>query len=180
MTPDIGDIAFRHASRDALASRLAAFYRDVDAAVAERSPVCTNRGRCCNFDAYGHDLFVTTAELAYFVAGHRTAWRPSGSERRCPYQVEGMCTARDRRPMGCRLFFCDETSTDWQNGEYEKRLIQLKQIGEELGVEYRYTEWLSALRSVPAGGLQAVTGAGTPSHAEEFVDPRSLPVIQSE
>lgn len=180
MTPDIGAIALQESSSVTLPARIDALYRDLDDAIAARSPACVNRGLCCNFDAYGHDLFVTTAELAYFIAGHAEAWRPPTADRRCPFQVDGKCTARDHRPMGCRVFFCDETTTDWQSAEYERRLAQLKQIGDETGIEYRYVEWLSALKSVPAGGLRPIAESpATPAHAE-FVDPRSLPVIESE
>lgn len=179
MTSDIGDIAARHAARDSLAQQLDAFYRDLDAAIADRAPVCTNRGLCCNFDAYGHDLFVTTAELAHFIAGHHDTWRSPSNERHCPWQIDGICTAREHRPMGCRIFFCDETSTAWQHAEYEKRLAELKRIGDALGIEYRYTEWLSALKSVPPGAVHEITGTA-PDHREgEFVDPCSLPVIES-
>lgn len=180
MTHDIGQLALQHADRRDLAERLDAFYRDLDAAIARRAPVCTNRGLCCNFDAYGHDLFVTTVELAHFAAGHRDAWRPTTSERCCPYQREGMCTAREHRPMGCRVFFCDESSADWQHAEYEKRLAELKGIGAALGVEYRYAEWLSALKSVPAAGVCEDSDSATTADCGEFVDPRSLPVIEFE
>ena len=41
-------------------------YALVDAEVSARKPVCINRGECCNFGRFGHRLFVTPAELAYF------------------------------------------------------------------------------------------------------------------
>ncbi|MCB9853003.1 MAG: hypothetical protein H6819_07900 [Phycisphaerales bacterium] len=180
MTTDIGQIALQNKSSGELSARLQSLYRDIDAAIADRSPVCTNRGLCCNFDAYGHDLFVTSVELAHFISGHAEAWRPPAAERRCPYQVEGKCTAREHRPMGCRVFFCDESSIDWQFAEYEKRLTELKQIGEAAGIEYRYVEWLSALSSVPLAGVRPIAEFPVSDGAVEFVDPRSLPVIESE
>jgi 5-methylcytosine-specific restriction endonuclease McrBC GTP-binding regulatory subunit McrB len=82
--------------------------------------------------------------------------------------------------MGCRLFFCDETSRDWQSAEYEKRLVELKEIHAEYGVEYRYIEWLSALKSVsPALGSGDRAAFGTIDRAP-FIDPRRLTVIESE
>src|SRR5688572_16070154 len=42
------------------------------------------------------------------------------SPRGCPYQVDGLCTARNARPLGCRLYFCDENAQSWQNEVYEK------------------------------------------------------------
>jgi len=66
-----------------------------------------------------------------------------------------MCNAREHRPLGCRIFFCDPTAQSWQPGEYEAGLDRLKRLGEELGLDYRYVEWLGALREV-AEGLPAV------------------------
>lgn len=180
MTPDIGQIASEHAASQVLRERLTAFYDDLDAAIADRAPVCTNRGLCCNFESYGHDLFVTSVELAHFVAGHADAWRLPTAQRSCPYQVDGKCTARDHRPMGCRVFFCDESSRDWQNAEYEKRLAALNRIGDDLHIEYRYAEWLSALKSVPMDRIRQIPSPRPIDAPGEFVDPRSLPVIEFE
>ena len=179
MTPDIGDHALRQCDNEALAVRMQQFYAELDDAIAERAPVCTNRGLCCNFDAYGHDLFVTAVELSCFIQGHRKDWRQPGDARVCPWQVGGRCEARTHRPLGCRVFFCDESSRDWQSAEYEKRLAELKAIGAAHGVEYRYVEWLSALRSVPPAGVQCTASGSAPRPVAQFVDPRRLPVIES-
>ncbi|MCA9254012.1 MAG: YkgJ family cysteine cluster protein [Phycisphaerales bacterium] len=181
MTSDIGEIAASHKATPALADSMRRFYADVDAAIADRAPVCTNRGLCCNFGAYDHDLFVTTIELAYFIAGHGDAWRsPPAHEKRCPYQIDGVCTAREHRPLGCRLFFCDASSTAWQHAEYEKRIARLKEMGAATGVEYRYVEWLSALASTPASSIRPIPGPVDTGASPEFVDRQSLPVIESE
>ncbi len=180
MTADIGQIASAHADSQAMHKCLSAFYEDLDSAIAARAPVCTNRGLCCNFESYGHDLFVTSVELAHFVAGHADAWKQPTAQRSCPYQIDGKCTARDHRPMGCRVFFCDESSRDWQNAEYEKRLAELKRIGDDLNIEYRYAEWLSALKSVSKDCIRQVSSPGQIKAPGEFIDPRSLPVIESE
>lgn len=123
---------------------MASLYADVDRAIAARDPVCTNRGHCCRFGEYGHRLFVTDVELQYFLSGvDRTA--PSPGEDRCPYQLGGICTARDRRPLGCRVFFCDPNAQSWQPALYESGLRKLRDIGGRFGIGYRYREWLSAL-----------------------------------
>jgi len=178
MTATIGQIAAAHASDAVLAERMAGFYDEVDAAIANRNPVCTNRGLCCNFDVFGHDLFVTTVELAFFLRGQGPEWRPNTMERRCPWQVDGRCTAREHRPMGCRVFFCDEQSRPWQAEEYEKHLAALKAIGEAQGVEYRYVEWLSALESVPQETTNESIPAESTGTPAPSVDPRRLPVIE--
>jgi Fe-S-cluster containining protein len=133
--------------------RMGEYYRRVDAAIAAHRPTCVNRGACCKFAEYGHKLYVTAVELAYFLDHQRAEGvRPIESDHACPYQAGGMCTAREHRPLGCRVFFCDPAAQEWQPAEYERGLAELKQIGREFGIEYRYQEWLSALRSAGDGG----------------------------
>jgi len=141
-------ICFFHPQQAELASAMEEFYREVDRAVAEYAPVCRNRGLCCRFDAYGHRLYVTTAEVAFFVRGMSDHWRTLTTGRSCPFQVEGQCVARAYRPLGCRIFFCDPATTDWQSHEYERHLRLLKQVMDKLDIDYRYMEWLSALALV--------------------------------
>ena len=104
-------------------------------------------GRCCRFEEYGHRLYVTTLELAAFVAamGERSdgAWDGTG----CPYQRSKLCTVHAIRPFGCRMFFCDATSTQWQNDAYERFHARLKALHAELNVPYFYVEWRAALRA---------------------------------
>lgn len=173
--------AIRDAAADPiLRARVAELYVRLNAEIAAAAPVCTNRGACCKFDTYGHLLFVTPAELAFFIAASpaaetRSDQSPPGvaaakgllqvlppdagrttpdaavsaaRERSCPYQVGGLCTARERRPLGCRVFFCDPDAQEWQPLAYERYLTELKQIGAEAGLPYQYVEWLSALQQV--------------------------------
>ncbi len=127
--------------------RMREFYGRVDADINAHRPVCTNRGACCKFATFGHKLYVTGVELQYFIERQqKDGLRPVESENACPYQVGGFCTSREHRPLGCRVFFCDPAAQGWQSAEYERGLAELKQIGSDLGIEYRYREWLSALR----------------------------------
>ena len=98
-------------SPDALAAirdELRALYRELDEAVAMTGPVCQLSGRCCRFKDYGHTLFLSAPEALLLVAD---APQPPGqldNGESCPWQdVRGRCTARDARPLGCRVFFCD-------------------------------------------------------------------------
>jgi Fe-S-cluster containining protein len=121
-------------------------YRSVQADIDRRRPLCVISGRCCRFEEFGHRLYVTTLELARFVhdlgAGpDLKAWDGTG----CPFQQAKLCTVHAMRPFGCRLFFCDATSTDWQNQAYERFHGELKQMHERLAVPYFYVEWRQAL-----------------------------------
>jgi Fe-S-cluster containining protein len=114
-------------------------------------------GRCCRFEEYGHRLFVTTAELAAFTRGlgergpaapNSGRWDGTG----CPFQSNKMCGVHAIRPFGCRMFFCDATSTEWQNETYEVFHARLKRLHEDLGVPYFYVEWRQALRALGLSG----------------------------
>jgi Fe-S-cluster containining protein len=63
----------------------------------------------------------------------------------CPFQVGGLCSVHSIRPFGCRVFFCDPTSDEWQHAQYERFHAQLKRLHEEFDVPYRYVEWRQAL-----------------------------------
>jgi Fe-S-cluster containining protein len=145
----------------AISQAVAAILAQADADIAARRPVCRASGNCCQFETYGHRLFVTTAELLHFVrvhgttpsdpnAGHATRIRSlhqlTPTPEGCPYQVEGLCTARDARPLGCRVYFCDVNAQSWQNQVYETYHARLQAVHESLGLPYRYLEWRQALR----------------------------------
>lgn len=138
-------------------------YADLATEVAKRRPVCIVSGRCCRFEDYGHRLFVTTAELAAFVHGFEVGPRPPAIDAAvrawdgtgCPFQVAKLCGVHALRPFGCRVFFCDETATQWQNDAYEAFHARLKRLHDEFGVDYFYVEWRQALRAV-VPGLQAI------------------------
>ncbi|MCK6456057.1 MAG: hypothetical protein L6Q92_05950 [Phycisphaerae bacterium] len=132
---------------DAFEVRMAEFYASVDRAIESRGAVCINRGSCCRFREFGHSLYVTEVERRYFLKRQSVdGLRSVVSDEACPYQVGGACTARAHRPLGCRVYFCDPTSRDWQGLQYETGLAELKAIGEAFGIPYRYREWLTALR----------------------------------
>jgi Fe-S-cluster containining protein len=66
----------------------------------------------------------------------------------CPFQVDGLCGVHGIRPFGCRIFFCDETSTAWQHEMYERLHGRLRALHDELQVPYFYVEWRFALRAI--------------------------------
>ena len=123
-------------------------YREVQSEIDRRRPVCVVSGRCCRFEEFGHHLYVTTLELAHFLhhlpRSHAVVENPGG----CPFQSERLCTVHHFRPFGCRMFFCDATSTEWQNEVYERFHAELKRLHERMEVPYFYLEWRHALRAL--------------------------------
>lgn len=133
------------AARSDAGAAVEALYADVAAEIDRRRPLCVISGRCCRFEEYGHRLYVTTLELAAFRNGLGDAaasWDGTG----CPFQVNKLCGVHAIRPFGCRMFFCDATSTQWQNDAYERFHAELKSLHDRLGVPYFYVEWRAALR----------------------------------
>ena len=134
-------------------NRVREIYSSADAAVAAAGPICESSGRCCRFTEYGHTLFLSDMEAEYLLAtapgyDHVT---PDG----CPFQVEGLCTARDERPLGCRVYFCDAKYQDAMPVILETHLQKLKQLADNAGRPWRYAplhvflkEALDAGRSV--------------------------------
>lgn len=108
---------------------------------------CTGCGDCCNFTEFDHLLFVTSVELIHFAESiGRKNIKPMQNGI-CPYMEQGKCTVYKSRFAGCRIFQCK--GSDEQQGEVmEKALAKLKQIGEEFGVDYSYTNLARGLESL--------------------------------
>src|SRR2546421_5730862 len=131
-------------------------YQDLAAQVEERRPLCIVSGRCCRFEEYGHRLYVTTLELAAFLNGFDALSKPATLTASienwdgagCPFQVAKLCGVHSLRPFGCRIYFCDATSTQWQQDAYDQFHGRLKRLHEELAVPYFYVEWRQALRAL--------------------------------
>ncbi len=140
------------AARPDVGVAVAEVYATVTAAVDARRPACIASGRCCHFDAYGHDLFVTTLELAAFVRELRAA--PIANPAGCPFQVGKLCGVHAIRPFGCRLFYCDPTAQQWQQDLYERLHADLRSLHERLGVDYFYVEWRRALAALELTGAR--------------------------
>ena len=152
-------------------------YADLQREIDARRPICAASGRCCRFEEYGHRLFVTTMELAAFVKQLpeplpvdscqlpvKTKSLPllaTGDSQAatgfCPFQVDKLCSVHAIRPFGCRMFFCDATSTQWQNDQYERFHARLKRLHEEMGVPYQYVEWRQALRQLGLAPLSVAS-----------------------
>jgi hypothetical protein len=120
-----------------LRSRVLALYAEADAAVAVAGPKCDASGRCCRFKEFGHTLFVSNLEADVLLASTPPYEQPVSADY-CPFQVDNLCTAREPRPLGCRVFFCDPAYEDHGNAITERFLRELKRLAEEHGTAWRY------------------------------------------
>lgn len=141
------------AARPAIADAIAALYRELDAAVQARGPTCWLSGRCCNFDAFGHRLYVTGLEIAWLLRQRPLDAHAAGSG--CPFQQARLCGVHAIRPMGCRIFFCQEGTAGWQHEFYESFLARLRGLHDDHAIDYRYMEWRAGLADAARDGAFA-------------------------
>lgn len=135
---------FAAAARDDVRAAVDAIHADLDAAVTEGNPTCWVSGRCCHFNAFGHRLYVTALETAIVL--HRVnPLRDIDLAAPCAFQHEGLCGIHALRPLGCRVFFCQEGKEQWQRDLYEQFQSRLRQLHDAHHIPYRYLEWRAAL-----------------------------------
>jgi len=142
---------------------LEALYEELETFVAKVNPVCIRRGVCCNFEQAGHELFSTALEADYAAARHPQA-NPPEAEGRCPYHVQGMCTAREGRPLGCRTYFCDSRWESVLQEAHEHFLGRLRAIERETGYPVAYARFPALLeaRGIGLPGCDAGPQAAPP------------------
>src|SRR6266478_6431535 len=102
-------------------------YREVDQAVAAAGPVCVASGRCCRFREYGHVLFLSKLEADVLLAEAPPYEAPVTADY-CPFQQGNLCTAREPRPLGCRIYYCDPNYQETGNRITETYLHRLKEL----------------------------------------------------
>ncbi len=139
---------------DELRRRVLEVYHEVDAAVAAEGPVCVASGRCCRFKEYGHTLFISNLEADVLLAAAPPYEAPVSADF-CPFQKGNLCTAREPRPLGCRVYYCDPAYQDAANRISEEYLRRLKRLADEHGVAWRYAplhDFLDEPKRRPEGG----------------------------
>ncbi len=115
-------------------------------AEAERDVValgltCGGCGECCDFATAEHRLYASTAEIALLVSAGTP---PETAELRCGYQQEGLCVGRAVRPLGCRMYFCNEGDLRYQT-IYERTHERIGELHQTAKIPYFYVELTAAL-----------------------------------
>lgn len=112
-------------------------YAEVDRQVKVAGPVCVASGRCCRFKEYGHVLFLSNLEAEVLLDAAPEYERPVTSEY-CPFQKGNLCTAREPRPLGCRIYYCDPNYQETSQRITEEALHRLKELADQQGVAWSY------------------------------------------
>ncbi len=134
-------------------TELRAIYSAVLDSTRAARPICVASGACCRFEAYGHRLYVTGLEAAWFlreldVSGRlltREAVLAARGAGTCPFLREGCCTVHTIRPFACRTFFCDPRSEAWQTELHESCHGRIRALHDSLSLPYHYGEWRDVL-----------------------------------
>lgn len=138
----------------AIRANLRDLYRELDEALAKLGPSCELSGRCCHFQDYGHTLFVTGPEARLLIADAPAPQREVDGGETCPWQdAKNRCTARDARPLGCRIFFCDPSYTEHASVISERFLDKLKRLVNRNGWSWNYAPLHTHLRQAQAEGV---------------------------
>ena len=132
--------------RAELWSELEGVYADLERELSAPRPVCRSSGRCCRFRAFGHQLWTTGIELDYLVEHEGLPPAGTAEEGTCPYLRDGLCSVRDHRMLGCRIFFCDAAYAEAMGPLYEKYHARIKELHRRHGESYRYGELLALLQ----------------------------------
>lgn len=128
-------------SRNKIADAVAEVYDWIDSQI---NACCDACGKCCDFESYGHRLFVTSPEIIHFTEKLRPDDIKPMPTGRCPYNVNGKCSVYDYRFMGCRIFSC-KGDGDLQSKLTEQALAKLKSICKEFNIDYKYTDLKTAI-----------------------------------
>ncbi len=64
----------------------------------------------------------------------------------CPFQVAKLCGVHALRPLGCRIYFCDQAAQGWQQDLSEALLVRIRSLHDQFDIPYRYGEWRAMLQ----------------------------------
>jgi Fe-S-cluster containining protein len=110
---------------------------------------CKACGRCCDFDSFGHRLYITTPELIYFkikLTENKVPFLPMTAGA-CPYRKGGKCSVYPWRFAGCRIFNCTGNA-DLQSSLSEGTIASCKSLCIQSGLEYGYMDLKSTLQKI--------------------------------
>lgn len=139
MNPETNSRTEPAASVETIRDELRSIYEALDREIANLGPVCQLSGRCCRFAEYGHTLFLSEPEFDMLLREAPAPSRPLDDGETCPWQdLQGRCTAREARPLGCRVYFCDPRHEPHAPELSERFLARLKRMAEQHNLSWNY------------------------------------------
>ena len=130
-----------------LALKVIQIYNSLDTEIQNNknlSGKCIGCGKCCDFEKFGHLLFVTTPELVFLLENLGKEKIKSMDNAVCPYNEKGKCTIYPLRFASCRIFFC-KGDNDFQSRLSEISVKKFKSLCIEFSIPYIYSDLKAAL-----------------------------------
>lgn len=128
-----------------LRQELEEIYSEVERAIGSLGVACWGHGDCCNFERCDHRLYASSLEIAYVIDQHPLPFAPGSCL--CPFWKEGRCTERERRPLGCRTYFCDTRYRVALEDLHERCYRRLRDASVRAGFPWSYELFVAALRN---------------------------------
>ncbi|WP_201750189.1 hypothetical protein [Tautonia marina] len=165
---------------DQVREPLNALYAELDSEIAALGPVCLLSGRCCRFQEYGHRLYVSEVEATVLLADAPPPSRPLDDGATCPWQDEhGRCGAREARPLGCRVYFCDPNYDGHAELLTERFLARIRLLVETLGLPWNYASLHHHLHAAVSSGRRRIEVADHGDSEAKADRPDAVPVWEA-
>jgi len=134
--------------RQAIFDAVGKGYARLEADLASSPMPCKACGQCCDFESFGHRLFLTPPELIYFQVGLTQNNIPllPMTTGVCPYRNDSKCSVYPWRFAGCRIFHCTGDA-DLQSRLSEDIIDQMKNLCRQYDLPYRYLDLKTALNA---------------------------------
>ena len=133
-----------HGKKDVHSDRVISIYDWVDRQVENNSSLCKACGQCCDFERFGHRLYITTPEMIYFKEKMSSQAVKQMSSGICPYNLKGKCAVYKYRFAGCRIFSC-KGDRNKQSSISEEAVSRFRSVCREFEIDYRYTDLKTVL-----------------------------------
>jgi len=149
---------------DAALAGLDRLYTDLERELPKYRFTCAASGNCCDFDVWGHRLYITTLEAEHLFRS--LEGRENENERHCPaWGEDRLCHARNGRMLGCRTFFCGPYPVAPPDDVYARYHARLLELHERHGIPYAYRDVVAwAAERLPAS--DPLAASDTPPDAE--------------
>ena len=121
-----------------------AIYQWLESELAQLDQSCAACGKCCDFESFGHRLYVTTPELLFFQH-HLNEPVKAMTTGICPYRIDGKCTVYAYRFAGCRIFTC-KGDAEKENQICEEIIRKFKMLCEGHAIPYHYVDLKTGLQ----------------------------------
>jgi len=121
---------------------------------------CKGCGDCCDFEKFGHRLFISSPEIFYFKNFKNKVEPKPMPTQVCPYRIDGKCSIYENRFAGCRIFQCNGDD-DFQNSLSETVLQKFKDICLKYDLPYTYCDIATALNNLSGAINQYDTHTNT-------------------